>query len=108
MTQPNEHSHHPHGHGGHHDHGPAPAAGAQTLPSPAAAPVVEVDIRNAYNGSEYADLEGHFRSLPGVTGVHLDRTRGVAHLSYNPAETTAERLGERLARDGYRGGDAPD
>jgi Cu2+-exporting ATPase len=64
--------------------------------------VVEVDIRNAYNGSEYADLEAYFRALPGVTGVHLDRTRGVAHLGYDPAQTTPERLNERLARDGYR------
>ena len=102
MTEPNEHSHHPHGHEGHHDHGPAPSPEVQTLPAPAAGAVVEVDIRNAYNGSEYADLEGHFRGLRGVTGVHLDRTRGMAHLSYDPAETTAEQLGERLARDGYR------
>jgi Cu2+-exporting ATPase len=64
--------------------------------------VVEVDIRNAYNGSEYADLEAYFRRCPGVTGVHLDRTRGVAHLGYDPAQTTPERLNERLARDGYR------
>jgi Cu2+-exporting ATPase len=41
----------------------------------------EVDIKNAYSGSDYACLEACFRELRGVTGAHLDRTRGVAHPS---------------------------
>ena len=36
--------------------------------------VIEVDLKNAYDGSEYADLERCFLGLPGVTGAHLDRT----------------------------------
>jgi Cu2+-exporting ATPase len=64
--------------------------------------VAEVDIRNAYNGTEYSDLEAYFGGLPGVTSVHLDRTRGVAHVAYDPAVTSAEQLEEALARCGYR------
>src|SRR6266540_1799642 len=44
----------------------------------APSPVVEVDIRSAYNGTEYAGFEQDLHQLPGVTGAHLDRTRGVA------------------------------
>src|SRR5262245_1491326 len=65
-------------------------------------PVIEVDIGNAYDASEYAGLEEYLRCLPGVTAVHLDRTRGVAHLSYDPAVTTPGALEGRLSRCGYR------
>jgi len=68
----------------------------------AQSPVVEVDIRSAYNGTEYAGLEQDLRRLPGVTGAHLDRTRGVAHLSYDPAITTPQRLEDQLRRRGYK------
>ena len=81
-----EHGHHGHGHG------------SMTAPEP----VVEVDLRNAYNGTECAGLETYLHGLPGVTSVHLDRTRCLAHLGYDPTVTTPEQLGERLARDGYR------
>jgi hypothetical protein len=45
------------------------------------AAVVEMDIRNAYSGSDYASLEACLQGLRGVTGANLDRTRGVAHLT---------------------------
>src|SRR6186997_907022 len=64
--------------------------------------VAEVDIRNAYNGTEYSDLEVYLGALPGVTSVHLDRTRGVAHVGYDSAVTSAEQLQETLKRCGYR------
>ncbi len=67
-----------------------------------ASPVIEVDIRNAYDASEYAGLEECLRGLQGVTAVHLDRTRGVAHLGYDPAVTTPEALEGYLSRCGYR------
>src|SRR5262247_75780 len=67
-----------------------------------ASPVIEVDIGNAYDASEYAGLEEHLRGLPGATSVHLDRTRGVAHLGYDPAVTTPEALEGRLSQCGYR------
>ncbi len=60
--------------------------------------MVEVDIRNAYSGSDYASLEACLCELRGVTGAHLDRTRGVAHLSYDPAVTTPETLEDQLRR----------
>jgi P-type Cu2+ transporter len=78
-----------------HDHD------SQHKGSNAPAAVVEVDIKNAYSGSDYASLETCFRKLSGVTGAHLDRTRGVAHLSYDPALTTPEMLEDQLRRCGY-------
>jgi P-type Cu2+ transporter len=80
--------HENHTHSGHDSHG-----GSR---------VAEVDIRNAYNGTEYSDLEAYLAALPGVTSVHLDRTRGVAHLGYAPAVTSAEQLQHTLDRCGYR------
>jgi P-type Cu2+ transporter len=68
----------------------------------ASSAVIEVDLKNAYDGSEYADLERCFLGLPGVTGAHLDRTRGVAHLSYDTAVTTPERLKSYLHQCGYQ------
>jgi len=68
----------------------------------ASSAVIEVDLRNAHDGSEYADLERCFLGLPGVTGAHLDRTRGVAHLSYDTAVTTPERLRSYLHQCGYQ------
>ena len=65
-------------------------------------PVAEVSIRNAYDASEYADLERYCRDLPGVMGVHLDRTRGVAHLSYDPAVTAPKKLEDLLRGRGYK------
>ena len=65
-------------------------------------PIVEVSMKNAYDASEYADVERLMRGLTGVTGVHLDRTRGVAHLTYDPKVTTPEALEKRLAEKGYR------
>ena len=66
--------------------------------SDAPAMAVEVDIKNAYSGGDYACLQ----ALRCVTGAHLDRTRGVAHLSYDPALTTPQRLEDQLRRCGYK------
>src|SRR6266536_5714580 len=54
--------------------------------------VIEVDLKNAYDASEYANLESYLSKLNGLHGVHLDRTRGVAHLTYDPSVTTAEQV----------------
>jgi Cu2+-exporting ATPase len=64
--------------------------------------VAEIDIKNAYDASEYAGLESYLRKLPGVVGVHLDRTRGVAHVSYDPAQTTPAQLEANLRGCGYK------
>jgi len=73
------------------DHGHSHVSRAQ-----GSAPVIEVDIRNAHDASEYAGLEEYLRGLPGITFVHLDRTRGVAHLSYDSAVTTPGALERHL------------
>lgn len=64
--------------------------------------VAEVDIKDAYGGSDYASLEVCLCGLPGVTTAHLDRTKGVAHLTYDKAVTQPEKLEEELRRRGYR------
>src|SRR5215470_345130 len=63
--------------------------------------VAEIAIRNAYDGSEYACLERCLHELTGVTDVHLDRTRGVAHLSYDAWQTSPEKIQSDVERLAY-------
>ncbi|TMA84459.1 MAG: heavy metal translocating P-type ATPase, partial [Deltaproteobacteria bacterium] len=63
--------------------------------------VAEIAIRNAYDASEYACLERCLRELAGVTDVHLDPTRGVAHLSYDASQTSPEKIQSDVERLGY-------
>src|SRR5215468_2861974 len=67
----------------------------------ASSAVAEVSLRSAYDGSEYADVERSLRGLPGVAAAHLDRTRGVAHVTYDPSVTTPEQLEAQFRRCGY-------
>ena len=70
--------------------------------SPNSSPkVAEISIRNAYDASDYACLERCLRKLAGVTDVHLDRTRGVAHLSYDASQTSPETIQADVERLGY-------
>ena len=64
--------------------------------------VIEVDLKNAYDSSEYANLEDYLSKLRGVKGVHLDRTSGVAHLTYDPSVTTAKAIETDLHGSGYK------
>jgi Cu2+-exporting ATPase len=84
-----------------HDHNhkvhPKPADSSSKLPNA----VLEVKLRNCYNASDQAGLEQHLQTLVGVQAVHLDRTRAVAHLSYNPNLTNSQSLENRLQTDGY-------
>lgn len=77
-----------HHHAGHHGHG---VGGS----------ILEVSFRNCYDASEFADLEGNLTRVPGVISVHLDRTRAVAHLGYDPETVTQEELKRRLHAAGY-------
>ncbi len=70
--------------------------------SGAAQAVVEVAFENSHDASEYADVEANLRRVPGVTGVHLDRTRGVAHVGYDPGTTTLADLERHLHAAGYQ------
>ena len=73
------------GHGGH-----APAAS-----------VAEVALRDAYGASDLASLEGCLGRLDGVSSVHVDRTRLVAHVAFDPARTSAGEIERAAARIGY-------
>jgi Cu2+-exporting ATPase len=63
--------------------------------------LLELALRNCHDASEQAGLEHYLARLPGVGSVHLDRTRAVAHISYDPHQTSAEALRRRLEQDGY-------
>src|SRR5215470_7109472 len=67
----------------------------------ASSAVAELSLKSAYDGSEYADVERSLLGLPGVAAAHLDRTRGVAHITYDPSVTTPERLEAQFRRCGY-------
>ena len=71
------------------------------MSKPASSAVAEVSLKNVYDGSEYADVERCLLGVPGVAAAHLDRTRGVAHVTYDPSLTTPERLEAQLQRRGY-------
>jgi P-type Cu2+ transporter len=63
--------------------------------------ILEVILRDCYNASEQASLEPYLRGLEGVTHVHVDRTRAVAHVAFDSVRTNADALQQRLERDGY-------
>jgi P-type Cu2+ transporter len=63
--------------------------------------VLEVKLQNCHNASDQAGLEAHLQTLEGVMGVHLDRTRAVAHLSYDASKTNPQMLEARIKADGY-------
>ena len=63
--------------------------------------VLEVSLKDCYDASELAGLEEYFNRLPGVSAVHLDRTRAVAHLSYDPDQTNPAALHQEIQRAGY-------
>ncbi|MEJ7840506.1 MAG: heavy metal translocating P-type ATPase [Rubrobacter sp.] len=64
--------------------------------------MVEVALKDCYCGSEYAGLEDHLKSLPGILAVDLDRTRGVASLEYDPNLVDSGRIQAELENGGYR------
>jgi P-type Cu2+ transporter len=64
-------------------------------------PVLEVALKDCYCASEQADVEAWLAGLEGVASVHLDRTRSVAHLSYDPHKTSEARLQAALEARGY-------
>lgn len=63
--------------------------------------MAEIAVRNAYDASDYACLERCLRGIAGVTDLHLDRTRGVAHLSYDTSRTSPENIRSDVERLGY-------
>jgi len=63
--------------------------------------VLEVALRNCHDASEFVGLEAKLQAIPGVKSVHLDRTRGVAHLGYNSQAVSQSELEKRLQAAGY-------
>ena len=84
-----------------HDHNPnaRPLSAASSKESSA---VLEVKLKNCHNASDQAGLESHLQKLVGVQAVHLDRTRAVAHLTYDPNLTNPQTLETRLKKGGYQ------
>jgi len=64
--------------------------------------VVEVALRDCFCATELADLERALGGLAGVLGVHIDRTRSLAHLRYDPGRTEADTVRARVHALGYR------
>jgi P-type Cu2+ transporter len=64
--------------------------------------MTEINLKNCYSGSEYAGLEEILSRQPGVEQVHLDRTRGIAHVSFDPSLTNEKKLEAQLHKCGYK------
>ncbi len=65
-------------------------------------PVLEIALENCFCASEQAGLEQALQRIEGVRTVHLDRTRAVAHVAYDPSLTSVEAIHGQLERAGYR------
>ncbi|HET6211482.1 MAG TPA: heavy metal translocating P-type ATPase [Micromonosporaceae bacterium] len=63
--------------------------------------MLEIAFGNCSCAGELADLERQLGALPGVTGVHLDRTRAVAHVSYRTGETSERVIRDQVRTRGY-------
>ncbi len=63
--------------------------------------VLEVAFKDCYDASEQAEVEGWLAGLEGVQNVHFDRTRAIAHLSYDPRKTGEAQLKATLKERGY-------
>ena len=63
--------------------------------------ILEVELKNSYDATEYADLEEWLRKRAGVTAAHIDRTRGIAHVSYDSSVITGQDIEDSLRGCGY-------
>jgi Cu2+-exporting ATPase len=62
---------------------------------------LEVALRTCHSGTDLQGADTFIRQRPGVTQVHLDRTRSVAHVQIDPAVTDETRLRTQLEAAGY-------
>ncbi len=69
-----------------HDHDPA---------------TIEIALKDCHDASSLEGIERHLTQAPGVRGVHLDRTRALAHVTIDPHVTSASQLHGALRRAGY-------
>jgi Cu2+-exporting ATPase len=63
--------------------------------------IAEIALTGCWCGTELSHLEDDLVRQPGVTSVHIDRTRSVAHVGYDPARTDRASLEEYLRHGGY-------
>ncbi|MEV0270009.1 copper-translocating P-type ATPase [Hamadaea sp. NPDC050747] len=63
--------------------------------------IAEIALTACFCGTELAHLEHDLRSRPGVTSVHIDRTRSVAHVGLDPARTDRAEVEAFLRQAGY-------
>src|SRR2546425_796582 len=77
----------------HHQHG-------QTSGGVSGA-MLEISLKDCHDADDLTEIERFLSNAPGVQGVHLDRTRAVAHVTIDPQATNAAALHEALRRAGY-------
>src|SRR5947209_12021872 len=77
----------------HHQHG-------QTSGGVSGA-MLEISLKDCHDADDLTGIERFLSNAPGVQGVHLDRTRAVAHVTIDPQATNAAALHEALRRAGY-------
>ncbi len=53
-------------------------------------------LRNGHDASGYVGRETTLQAIPGASSVHLDRTRGAAHLGYDRSLVLQTDLEKRL------------
>src|SRR2546427_8218432 len=63
--------------------------------------MLEISLKNCHDAGDLTGIERFLSSAAGVQGVHLDRTRAVAHVTIDPQATDAAALHEALRRAGY-------
>src|SRR3989442_6297230 len=63
--------------------------------------MLEISLKDCHDADDLTGIERFLSKAPGVQGVHLDRTRAVAHVTIDPQATNAAALHEALRRAGY-------
>jgi len=63
--------------------------------------MLEISLKNCHDAGDLTGLARFLSNASGVQGVHLDRTRALAHVTIDPQATNAAVLHEALGRAGY-------
>src|SRR5213593_2846412 len=63
--------------------------------------MLEISLKNCHDAGDLTGIERLLSNVSGVQGVHLDRTRAVAHVTIDPQATNAAALHEAPRRAGY-------
>jgi len=63
--------------------------------------MLEIRLKNCHDAGDLTGIERFLSNAAGVQGVHVDRTRAVAHVTIDPQATNAAALHDALRRAGY-------